>query len=323
MSESKSCGAGAEPAIDLDDDTVSAVRMMMEFATDDGDSDEGDIEPEPPTGVVQAAATAEPPTVPAIETPEFDAEPVRVLSGAAALPELEAYDPVPPAARRKRFLAGLGKKLPKPSFRKPSLPKLRISGRKSAGKGTVDWLESDQSWDDLPDTTHQDTAAALEAMPMPEQAPISAVADTGAGISGEPKVKWQPTKKQIVAVLIIAVAIWKPWLIPGLLFLLFWVSLIVYFSLGPDRVTELVLGGWEFFEKRQPERAARWLARIQSGADRVDGWLARLPERWTDGIYLPDLGRSGVGGDALDDRPDPFDRLSSERHSDMAEPGRA
>ena len=134
---------------------------------------------------------------------------------------------------------------------------------------------------------------------------------------------FEPTRKQAALVALVAVMVWWPWLIPGLLFLTFWAGLIAYFSLGPDRVSELVVSAWAKFEKRSPERAARSLARIQAAADRIDGWLARLPERWTDGIYLPDLGRSQVIEAASEPKGDPFDRLASERETGRGRHGLA
>lgn len=155
--------------------------------------------------------------------------------------------------------------------------------------------------------------------PGPEPAPEMAAALRGlkARIAA-----YEPKRRHGVVLLLLALMIWRPWLIPGLLFLALWVILIVYFTVGPDRITELALGVWEWFSKRHPERAQRWLTRIQAGADRLDGWLAALPESWTDGIYLPDLGRS-----ATEERPealeaDPFDRLQSEREAMVAQAGR-
>ncbi|MDU8928542.1 hypothetical protein RXV86_14215 [Alisedimentitalea sp. MJ-SS2] len=130
-----------------------------------------------------------------------------------------------------------------------------------------------------------------------------------------------PSWKQGVFMLFVAVMLVKPWLIPGLVLLTLWIALIAYFSVGPERISELALTFWDRYEKRFPERAERTLAMLQRGADRMDGWLARLPESWTDGIYLPDLGRSGEVG--TEDGPDPFDRLAAEREALLGTSNRA
>ncbi|MDQ2091231.1 hypothetical protein [Marimonas arenosa] len=133
---------------------------------------------------------------------------------------------------------------------------------------------------------------------------------------------YEPKRKHSAVLLLLAVMIWKPWLIPGLLFLGLWIVLIAYFTLGPDRVTELVLVFWEWFSKRRPETAQRVLERVQRGADRVDGWLTALPESWTDGVYLPDFGRSAAVSQTEAMDADPFDRLQSEREDIVARAGR-
>jgi hypothetical protein len=121
--------------------------------------------------------------------------------------------------------------------------------------------------------------------------------------------------RHVAVALLIVVMLWKPWLLPTLVFALFWICLIAWLTMGPDRASEVIAFIWERFARRFPDRAARWLKRIQAGADRIDGWLARLPERWTDGIYLPDLGRSQAleDGEEVVEQPDPFERLAAER----------
>jgi len=125
--------------------------------------------------------------------------------------------------------------------------------------------------------------------------------------------RFEPTKRQGFFLLFVAAMLWKPWLIPGLVFLTILFAVIAYFTIGPDRVAELTATAWEKLSKRFPERSERILGKIQRGADRLDGWLARLPDRWTDGFYLPDFGRSAGTDTAADGRDDPFERLAAER----------
>jgi hypothetical protein len=44
---------------------------------------------------------------------------------------------------------------------------------------------------------------------------------------------------------------------------------------------------------------------------RIDVVLDKLPERWTEGIYLPDIDGSETQA-VSDDQPDPFDRLTEQ-----------
>ncbi len=106
----------------------------------------------------------------------------------------------------------------------------------------------------------------------------------------------------------------KPWLLPLMIFMMIWFSLILFLLLGSARLAELTQRVWTVYSARRPERAARVYKVLQRAADKADGLLARLPETWTDGIYTPDLGRSARGLSAerraaLED--DPFARLAA------------
>ena len=108
----------------------------------------------------------------------------------------------------------------------------------------------------------------------------------------------------------------KPWLIPLVLFMLVWLALIVFLLLGSARISELSEGAWIWYQSKRPDRAQKIIERLQRAADRVDGLLARLPERFSDGIYTPDLGRSERDM-ALENvelpQDDPFERLALRR----------
>lgn len=127
--------------------------------------------------------------------------------------------------------------------------------------------------------------------------------------------EFRPTRKQIAAIVVVAIMLWRPWLIPGLLVVTMLAAVIGYLTLGPDRVSEITSNLWERFSTRYPERAAVMLGKIQRGADRIDGWLARLPDRWTDGLYMPDFGRSEAEAGPVDAQPDPFERLAAEQQA--------
>jgi len=108
------------------------------------------------------------------------------------------------------------------------------------------------------------------------------------------------------------IVLFKPWLIPVVLFISVWLSLIVFLLLGSSRISELIESAWEMYQARRPGSAARIMGRLQNAADRLDGILARLPARFADGVFTPDLGRSERDM-ALENvqlpQNDPFERL--------------
>lgn len=129
--------------------------------------------------------------------------------------------------------------------------------------------------------------------------------------------QYHPSRKLSVFIAIVAVMIWRPWLLPGLLFLTLWIALIVYLTVGPDRLAELITPLRARLAARYPDKAAEIRRRAQIGADRVEALLEKLPARWREGIYLPDLGRSGDDIAGLESRPDPFERLTAERDREI------
>ena len=120
---------------------------------------------------------------------------------------------------------------------------------------------------------------------------------------------FRPTPKQMFFVAVAVIFYLRPWLIPITFLLTFLTVLIGYLSLGPDRVAELVVTNWRRLHARKPEFAENLRARAEAMAIRIDAFLDRLPEKWTDGLYVPDFSRS----DQKDaDLPDPFERLARE-----------
>lgn len=116
-------------------------------------------------------------------------------------------------------------------------------------------------------------------------------------------------KPQLVAwLLVAAVFLWRPWLIPILLLVTFFTVLVAYFSLGPDRVAELVVTNWKRLRARRPELAETIRLRAVATAKRIDAVLDRLPEKWTDGLHVPDF---APPENELDNLPDPFERLAN------------
>ncbi len=113
----------------------------------------------------------------------------------------------------------------------------------------------------------------------------------------------------VIAGAVLLICIFRPWLLPAIFFISLWVLLIAYLTLGPDRMAELVSGGWYRLHARRPALAEKLRRRADALALRLDALLDRLPEKWTAGLYLPDLS----GPEEPDaTRPDPFDRLARE-----------
>ncbi len=96
------------------------------------------------------------------------------------------------------------------------------------------------------------------------------------------------------------VLFFKPYWVLGVLFLLVWIAILAHVVLGGERLR----AGGAWLASRYPERTKRLRAKAQQGVDRVESWMARLPARWTDGVYLPDF-----SPEAEASGPDPFERL--------------
>ena len=98
-----------------------------------------------------------------------------------------------------------------------------------------------------------------------------------------------------------------PLLIPTILLLTFWLVLISYLSLGPDRVAEVVQNKWLKLAHRRPDMAVQLRHNAEEAAIRIDRCLDRLPTNWRDKVNLPAF--SDPLCKEVDDGVDPFDRL--------------
>lgn len=119
---------------------------------------------------------------------------------------------------------------------------------------------------------------------------------------------YRPTRKHITLAVLAGIMLYRPLLIPLVLLLVFWVVLIAYLSLGPDRWAEILSNGWLRLKARRPALAERLRLKADRAAEKWDKILDRLPEAWAERLALPDF------SDQPDpeDRPDPFDRLAAE-----------
>lgn len=276
------------------DDTLNIVRQMM------AESEQ------------KAAGKSAAPVQDAAQVKQ-PAKRVTTRSGRSALPPL--YDASDRVEQRKE-------NFPAPERHPLSSPESRFSKLRSKLIGLVSRRGStSQNVDEESSTRQAAQPAALNAAPLAQSPHAHAATLIQRALTSVKE--FRPTKKQIALFVLAVVVIWRPWLVPLLLFVALFSALIAYLTLGPDRVAELIAARWEWFQKRYPERAEIVLGKAQRGADRLDAWLAKLPEKWTDGVYLPDLGRSDADGKPLDDKPDPFDRLAAEQQAVNGGTGRA
>lgn len=112
-----------------------------------------------------------------------------------------------------------------------------------------------------------------------------------------------------IAALVVFVAFW-PWFILVMIVLVLATAAISWFTLGPDRASELIVAWYRRLEKRDPQEAETLRRRAAAASRWLTAMAARLPERWTAGLYLPDFEPDAGAPAELQD--DPFDRLASE-----------
>lgn len=148
---------------------------------------------------------------------------------------------------------------------------------------------------------------------LPELAPADPQAGAGA-VPGRPRraVRGSRRTGRLAMLAVIAlVMVWRPWLLPSVLFGVFFFVLITYLTIGPDRVAELVAGAWHRLARRRPALAETIRCRADAAARRVDGLLDRLPGNWAGRLALPDLSTPRDRAATAEDLPDPFERLAA------------
>ncbi len=125
-------------------------------------------------------------------------------------------------------------------------------------------------------------------------------------------IAYRPTAKHIVFAILALVVFFRPWLIPISIFALLLLLAIIWLSLGPDRISELVYGRWLGIQARNPERAEKIRHRFQAIVKRVNTVLSRVPGRWAVRLRLPDYSSDDQTQDQLREGPDPFEKLAAE-----------
>ncbi|MCI2399845.1 hypothetical protein [Aliiroseovarius subalbicans] len=113
--------------------------------------------------------------------------------------------------------------------------------------------------------------------------------------------------RMMALAMLVVVFIWRPGFVVGMAVLALLIAAIVYFSLGPERVAQMVAAWHGRLAARDPDRAEVLRLRAAWVSKRIATLVNRLPNRWTAGLYLPDFEPEGEMPEAMDN--DPFDRL--------------
>ncbi|KPN61746.1 hypothetical protein AKJ29_03850 [Aliiroseovarius crassostreae] len=125
---------------------------------------------------------------------------------------------------------------------------------------------------------------------------------------------WQvlrhPRTPRVLAIaLIAAVTVAQPLFILALLLVAGMVAAITYFSVGPEAVDAFIIRRFQHLKARDPAKAEQLYSRALRGIDLLNKGIDRLPERWTQGLYLPDLTPEQTPLEKM--REDPFARLEA------------
>ena len=120
-----------------------------------------------------------------------------------------------------------------------------------------------------------------------------------------------PTRKQILFGALVLLILLRPWLVFWVVLLTLVFLVIVYLSLGPDACAEKTVKSYQWIAGKWPETAEKLRRSASTLFKRIGVLLDKLPERWTEGIYLPDFDVSETQA-VSDDQPDPFDRLAEQ-----------
>lgn len=106
----------------------------------------------------------------------------------------------------------------------------------------------------------------------------------------------------------------RPWALPALLLFVLLGVVALYLSLGEERSARLVLRWYEGVRRRDPERAEVLRSRAAAVSRRLASLLQRLPERWTQGLYLPEFEEPQEVPEKM--KSDPFERLAEQTRAD-------
>ena len=126
------------------------------------------------------------------------------------------------------------------------------------------------------------------------------------------------TPRNMAIALLVVMILLRPGVVASLALLTALIALTSYLTLGHDRSAEILAERFDRLRQRDPQAAERLRARAIRATAMADRLAARLPERWTTGLYLPDFARSAPLPEKM--KTDPFDRLAALRDTDPTAP---
>jgi len=88
-------------------------------------------------------------------------------------------------------------------------------------------------------------------------------------------------------------------------------ALVIYFSIGPERVWHWGQNRYQYLSQCDPEAAERLRSRAATASRALGAVVDRLPESWTQGLYLPDFDEPDENSEKW--KSDPFHRLAKEK----------
>ncbi|WP_425045124.1 hypothetical protein [Primorskyibacter sp. S87] len=147
-------------------------------------------------------------------------------------------------------------------------------------------------------------SGAGESAPPQSDAPADA---TGAR---RRRITYEPHWWHSALILVVAIFIYSPLLIPVLVFLGLSAFAVAYLTVGPDRYSEISEAAFLRFERMAPDSAARVLAFRDRMARRIDAALRVLPDSWRERIGLPLMDEDQPRHAKMDQ--DPFEKLAAQ-----------
>ncbi len=119
-------------------------------------------------------------------------------------------------------------------------------------------------------------------------------------------------RRLATALLVFFVIVW-PWQVLWLTLLIPLAAAITWASVGSDGCVELVVKWFDRLKARDPDKAERIRLRAAAVSRALNHGIERLPESWTQGLYLPDFETDGYVPEKL--KVDPFEDLAAKVHS--------
>lgn len=160
------------------------------------------------------------------------------------------------------------------------------SGAKKLRKPTPKRRQQDHPEPDMhrevPTASTPPEAAQIDDTPPP--------AKERSAVAGKLITGFRPAPRHLLFLGLLIVAVFRPWLVIGLLVLSGLVMVGVFLILGYDGFWRRIMSGARWYARRRPARAAALQRKLDRFAMRWDAVLDRFPEGTVDGLYLPDFG---------------------------------